>query len=134
MSDGTLRALGVLTAVFQRDQEAAVTLVAIEEPETALHPAAARVLLDSLTENVGQVQIILTSHSADLLDRDSIGPENLLAVENVGGVTRIGVIDEGSREALRSHLVSAGELLRLGQISPDWKLFEKTAGQIELFP
>ena len=43
MSDGTLRALGVLTALFQSPNggERRVPLVGIEEPEAAVHPGAA---------------------------------------------------------------------------------------------
>src|SRR5690606_17373427 len=50
MSDGTLRAVGVLVALFQSngDRPHRVPLVAIEEPEIALHPAAAGVLRDCL--------------------------------------------------------------------------------------
>ena len=50
MSDGTLRALGILVALFQGnyDPKKRVLLVGIEEPESALHPAAAGVLLDAL--------------------------------------------------------------------------------------
>ena len=52
MSDGTLRALGVLVCLFQgRNGHAHRTLlVGIEEPETALHPAAAGILLEGLRE------------------------------------------------------------------------------------
>ncbi len=133
MSDGTLRALGVLMAVFQRDRDARVSLVAIEEPEAALHPAAARVLLDSLIESSAHVQILLTSHSADMLDRDEVQAGNLLAVDNVKGVTRIGAVDDSAREALRQNLLTAGELLRQGQLAPDPKLFENPVSQTELF-
>ena len=47
MSDGTLRALGVLVALFQSNGETIGRrhLVGIEEPESALHPAAAGVLI-----------------------------------------------------------------------------------------
>lgn len=133
MSDGTLRALGVLTAVFQRDKEAKVSLVAIEEPETALHPAAAGVLLDSLIESSEHVQILVTSHSADMLDRKEVEADNLLAVESHQGVTRIGAVDHVARDALRTHLFTAGELLRQGQLTPDPKLFDSGRPQMELF-
>ncbi|MCP4699571.1 MAG: chromosome segregation protein SMC, partial [Gammaproteobacteria bacterium] len=35
------------------------------------------------------------------------------------GKTGIAPIDKASREALRDHLFSAGELLRLNQLAPD---------------
>ena len=74
MSDGTLRALGVLVALFQGSGGAPGLrhLVGIEEPESALHPAAAEVLIDSLTDASQLAQVMVTSHSADLLDNDSI--------------------------------------------------------------
>src|SRR5262249_38701425 len=48
MSDGTLRALASLAAVFQSSRWFQPSVVGIEEPETALHPAAMRALVDAL--------------------------------------------------------------------------------------
>ncbi len=121
MSDGTLRALGVLVALFQGDGESVERrhLVGIEEPESALHPAAARVLIDSLTDASQWTQVIVTSHSADLLDDDAIPDSSILAVLSEHAETRIGPLDEASRSALRDHLFTAGELLRMDQLRPD---------------
>ena len=49
MSDSTLRAFGVLVALFQQAGGNGGTprFVGIEEPEAALHPAAAGVLIVS---------------------------------------------------------------------------------------
>ena len=58
MSDGTLRALGVLVALFQGNRDYAPTLVGIEEPETALHPAASAALREALSRASGQTQVI----------------------------------------------------------------------------
>ena len=120
MSDGTLRALAALVAVQQRGNgnQPSVPLVGIEEPEVALHPAAAGVLLDSLRENSEHVQIVVTSHSPDLLDDKAIGPDSILAVLSERGMTQIGSLDEVSRSALLDHLYTAGELLRLGRLAP----------------
>jgi predicted ATPase len=124
MSDGTLRALGVLLAVFQSaaataEQPQVPLTIGLEEPEMALHPAAARVLLAALREGARHCQILVTSHSPDLLDDPGIEAESLLAVENHDGLTRIGPIDEAGRAMLRDHLFSAGELLRQGQLATD---------------
>jgi predicted ATPase len=119
MSDGTLRALGVLVALFQGNRDYAPTLVGIEEPETALHPAASAALREALTRASGQTQVIATSHSSDLLDDRSIGANALLAVVSEGGETRLAPLDVASREAMRQQLFSAGELLRLNQLAPD---------------
>ena len=80
MSDGTLRALGVLTALFQGNRDFAPSLVGIEEPETALHPAASAALREALIRASRQTQIIVISHSPDLLDDTSIPADTVLAV------------------------------------------------------
>ena len=136
MSDGTLRALGVLVALFQRkgDPMRRCHLVGIEEPESALHPVAAGVLFDSLTDASQLAQVVVTSHSADLLDNDTIPESAILAVLSEHAETRIGPLDEAGRSALRDHLFTAGELLRMDQLRPDpersaprqFDLFERT--------
>jgi predicted ATPase len=121
MSDGTLRAFGILLAIFQGAQAGNIAplLVGLEEPEMALHPAAADVLLAALREASEQRQILVTSHSPDLLDNQDIPTDSLLAVDNIDGLTHIGPIDEAGRNVLREKLFTAGELLRLNQLAPD---------------
>ena len=123
MSDGTLRAFGILLAVFQaaskQPGDQPPLLIGLEEPEMALHPAAASVLLSALREGSRHAQIIVTSHSPELLDDPDIPPEALIAVDNAGGLTRIGKIDGPGREVLRDKLFTPGELLRLNQLAPD---------------
>ena len=82
MSDGTLRVLGILVALFQENHEVKkrALLVGIEEPEVALHPAAAGVLLDGLRDAADKTQVIITSHSPDLLDDKNLEVESILAV------------------------------------------------------
>lgn len=121
MSDGTLRTLGILVALFQTSGslEQRVPLVGIEEPEVALHPAAAGALLGCLQEASEHTQVVVTSHSADLLDDDSLPAESILAVSAAGGVTHIGQVDEAGRSAIRDHLFTVGELLRQDQLVPE---------------
>jgi predicted ATPase len=121
MSDGTLRALGVLVALFQSggERETMPLLVGLEEPETALHPAAAGVLVDSIRDAVSFRQVVVTSHSPDLLDNPSIADWEILAVVAGDGETRIGHLDEAGRSVLRDHLFTAGDLLRMNQLRPD---------------
>lgn len=131
MSDGTLRALAVLTSLFQHGDGTRARLIGIEEPETALHPAAAGLLLDCLREGARERQVIITTHSPDLLDDEAITAEQLLAVSASEGRTTIGRVDAASREALRTSLYRAGELLRLGQLEPDPSAI--TSEQLNLF-
>jgi len=122
MSDGTLRAFGVLLSIFQatiRDgQQKPPLLIGLEEPEVALHPAASSTLLSALRQGARHCQILVTSHSPDLLDNPDISPESLLSVDNAEGMTRIAPIDQASKEILRDRLMTAGELLRQSQLAP----------------
>ncbi|MCS4510953.1 AAA family ATPase [Xylophilus ampelinus] len=134
MSDGTLRALGVLTALFQASRDHSSLLVGIEEPETALHPAASAALREALRRASDKTQVIVTSHSPDLLDDSSIDPDHFLAVVSELGETRIAPLDLASRQAMHDHLFSAGELLRLNQLAPDQDALQLQRGrQIDLF-
>jgi predicted ATPase len=121
MSDGTLRAFGILLAVFQSSDgvNTAPLLIGLEEPEMALHPAAAAVLLSALREGARYCQILVTSHSSDLLDSQDIPTDSLLAVDALDGVTRIGPIDKAGRKVLHDCLFTPGELLRQNQLAPD---------------
>jgi predicted ATPase len=127
MSDGTLRALGILVALFQSSngRPHRVPLVGIEEPEIALHPAAAGVLRDCLTDASQATQVIVTSHSPDLLDDPGIPDDWILPVIAEHGVTKIGPLDEAGRSAIRDHLYTPGELLRLNQLTPDPHVLEQ---------
>jgi predicted ATPase len=131
MSDGTLRALGVLVALFQppATDGRPVRVVGIEEPETALHPGAAKVLRSALFEASRHTQIIVTSHSPDLLDDKEITPEYLISVASKDGATILGRVDEPSRSSIRDRLFTAGELLRLDQLGTDQSRFEQSTEQ-----
>jgi predicted ATPase len=121
LSDGTLRSLALLTASLQpiQDRDGRWSWLAqIEEPETAIHPGAAAVLMDAFHEASENRQILVTTHSPDLLER--LEPtDKLLVVEWKDGSTHIAPPDYAGRESLRKRLYSAGELQRLGQLRPD---------------
>lgn len=117
MSDGTLRALGILTALLQ-DSDGPPTLVGIEEPETALHPAALAALIDAFQDAREQTQVLVTTHSTDLLHSEEVHVDELLAVSAKSGATVIGPVDEGSRKTLADRLFTAGELLGANDLDP----------------
>jgi len=134
MSDGTLRALGVLTSLFQGNRDYAPTVVGIEEPETALHPAASAALREALNRAAEKTQVIVTSHSPDLLDDQSLSADSFISVISEGGSTFLAPLDGASREAMHDHLFSAGELLRLDQLAPDRDILAEQEGdQMSLF-
>lgn len=120
MSDGTLRALGVLVAIFQDNpSENSTPLIGIEEPEIALHPSSGQLLLEAIQEASQTKQIILTTHSPDLLDGESLLSKHIKAVAMENGETRIAGLDSLGREALRENLMTAGELLRIDHLRPE---------------
>jgi len=120
MSDGTLRAFGTLVAITQlANGHSSVSLVGIEEPETALHPAAAGALMEALREASWRTQVLVTTHSPDLLDQMDASSEAVLVAKSDRGNTKIAPIDKASHEAIQRHLSTPGELLRLEQLEPD---------------
>ena len=118
MSDGTLRALAVLTALLHGDGTSP-SLIGIEEPEIALHPAAAGILWDAIQEGQDLTQVLVTTHSPDLLDRKDISTDVILATDSEAGTTHIGPIIESSREIIRDRLATPGELLRQKRLRPE---------------
>jgi predicted ATPase len=121
MSDGTIRALGILVSLVsvRANGTAGPSLIGIEEPETALHPAAAGALMDALTEGSGRTQLIVTCHSPDLLDHHDVTPEMIRPVLLQNGRTVVGTLSPAKTKLLQEHLATAGELLRLDQLEPD---------------
>lgn len=118
MSDGTLRGLGVLVAMLQA-VGGSTTLIGIEEPEVALHPAAVGVVIDAIRDASLHTQLIVTSHSPDLLDRDDLETDEILAVRAHEGITEIGPLNEYGRNALKDKLFTPGELMRMNELVPD---------------
>ena len=131
MSDGTLRVLGILLSVFQVSSS---TLIAIEEPETSIHPAALDILVDILKAGVDhKTQILITTHSPDLIDNKNIKDDEILTVESIRGNTIIAPIAFIPRKMIKKHLYSPGEMLRSGELEPDKKEAARSSKQLNLF-
>jgi len=119
MSDGTLRSLGVLVALFQKSASGLPSLVGIEEPESTIHPGAVGVLVDAMIDASREKQIIATTHSPDLLDFKGVDADQIVAVKKEGGVSIVRHVDDASRNIIRDLLMTPGELLRQFQLEPD---------------
>lgn len=120
MSDGTLRSLGVLVALFQwglKERQPA-PLVAIEEPEATIHPGAASTLAEAMLEAALSEQVLVTTHSPDLLDHEAFKDSTIYSVEKIGGETIVAPVNDASLSAIRDGLYTPGELLRDGQLQP----------------
>ncbi|MCC6527289.1 MAG: AAA family ATPase [Polyangiaceae bacterium] len=107
MSEGAIRALGIVVAASQMEAD---ELVVIEEPEVSIHVGAARLIFEVLKEASERGAVLLTTHSADLLD--AARDEEILVCEYADGVTQIGPLDRAQRRAVRDGLFSLAELMR----------------------
>ncbi len=113
MSDGTLRALAILLAVRQMPARG---LLVIEEPEIAIHLGALRTLVELLKAQSDRVQVMITTHSADIVD--ALPLEALRVVWNQNDASHIAPVSEHSREPVRLGLITPGELLRSDALDP----------------
>lgn len=116
MSDGTLRSLGLIMAVFQKQRP---SVLVIEEPEATIHPGALDATLDLIQRAAKSMQVVVTTHSPDLLDAPWITDANLRIVEWKDGASHLSPPSTSAREALRTHLMGAGELLRANALHAD---------------
>ncbi|WP_309895543.1 AAA family ATPase [Archangium sp.] len=113
-SDGTLRCAGILTALLQSPP---LTLLGIEEPELTIHPGAIPVLYDFFRQAARTSQVLLTTHSPELLDLLDV--EEVRVVERKDGVTRIASLAEEQRDAVKRSLLTPGELMRSEGLRPE---------------
>jgi predicted ATPase len=135
LSEGTVRAAGVLAALFQSPVFAGrVPLVGIEEPETALHPAGVAALYEALLDASERTQVIVTSQSSDLLDNEFAHLTHLRAVSSVDGATEIGEVDAAGRAIVEKGLSSISELHRSGQMQPERHRFDPSPPIIRTRP
>jgi hypothetical protein len=123
MSDGTLRALGLLMAVFQHSPP---SVLVVEEPEATIHPGALGAVLDVLRHGSRSMQVVVTTHSPELLDAKWIEDRHIRVVAWNEGSSYVTPPAVASREALKTHLMAAGELLRANALQPDDALFAES--------
>ena len=130
MSDGTLRTLAILLALYQVGSH---SLIAIEEPESTIHPGAAEVLYQAMRDAARSRQIIITTHSDNILDNKAVVDLQLRVVTMESGRSLISRVSEGSREAIRESLFTAGQLLRSNELNADIKLAQRENELFDFF-
>jgi len=86
LSDGTLRALALIT-VLSQPSDRLPRLISIDEPELGLHPAAIALIAELCRAICRHTQIILSTQSTELLDHFSA--DEVVVVERVDGETRL---------------------------------------------
>jgi predicted ATPase len=106
-SDGTLRLLGLLWAVLDRSGP-----LLLEEPELNLHPEVIRYLpqMFATMQRRTSRQVIISTHSADLLRDEGIGLDEVLLLKPQ---------EEGTAVELAKNIQDAESLVQGGVPLPD---------------
>jgi len=107
MSEGALRALGIIVAAYQMKRD---ELLIIEEPEVSIHSGAAALLFDVLKFASRKGAVLITTHSADLLE--AAKEEEILVCDYRSGITHIGPLATQQKEVVKKGLFSLAELVR----------------------
>ncbi len=112
LSDGTLRFLFLLTVLAS---PAPATFVAIDEPETGLHPAMLPIVAEYAADAARRTQVIMTTHSPQLLDAFKDAQPEVTVVKWHDGETVLEQMDEKRlgkwlKEYTLGNLFRSGEL------------------------
>jgi predicted ATPase len=113
-SDGTLRVAGILTALLQ---DPAPRLVGVEEPELTVHVGAVGLLYDFLHQASRDTQVLITTHSPELLDL--LDPDYVRVVNRTGGATEVAPLHASQVRAVKDRLATLGEVARIEGLRPE---------------
>ena len=86
LSDGTLRAIALVTALAQ-PTERLPRFISIDEPELGLHPAAMSLLADLARSVSRHTQVLFATQSTAFLDH--FEPDEVVVVERANGATSL---------------------------------------------
>lgn len=113
LSDGTIRFL-VLLAIFGNPQPGDV--IAVDEPETGLHPSMFPIVAELAVAAAERTQVILTTHSPEFLDAfRSEEPPTTTVAQWIDGKTQLSVVD-GKELSRWLAEYSLGSLQRSGEL------------------
>lgn len=118
-SDGTLRLMGLLWAILERSGS-----LLLEEPELSLHPAVIRhipAMFARMQRRSGR-QILVSTHSADLLDDEGIGLDEVFLLEPE---------QEGTSVRSVANLPKVHSLVDSGVLLSDVVISHTRPGQVE---
>jgi predicted ATPase len=112
LSDGTLRFLYLIAILANPNPP---PLIAIDEPETGLHPSMLPIIAEYARNASIRSQVILTTHSAELLDAFSEYEPTVTTAKWADGQTNLAVL---SGESLQYWLndYTLGKLYRSGEL------------------
>jgi predicted ATPase len=112
LSDGTLRYLCLLTILLHPEPP---PLVCIEEPELGLHPDVLSTIGPLLKAASERMQLVVTTHSDELVDSLSATPDDVIVCEKVDGCTSMRRLDAESLDDWLERY-ALGELWRRGDL------------------
>lgn len=114
LSDGTLRLLFMMTSMYAVYEDERTNMLLIDEPEVSLHPEAIGTFAGYLREASEWTQIVVATHSVDLVRR--LKPEEIVAVDIAGDGSS--TVRRGDEMNLSHWLedYSMDELWRMGEI------------------
>ena len=99
MGEGILSLMFIVDALLGTNNE----LLVIDEPELSLHPQLQRRLLNEILEKTKDCQVVISTHSPNMLSLDSIANGgNVARVFESNDGTRVCEIDERSRKFITS--------------------------------
>ncbi len=123
LSDGTLRFLLLLTILASPTPPA---LIAIDEPETGLHPSMLPIVAEYAVDAAARTQVILTTHSPQFLDAFGETRPATTVVRWSEGETILEKMDDA---VLKDWLAeySLGALFRSGELEQGLEVIDKQA-------
>ncbi len=111
LSDGTIRFMAILALLLSPSPP---PLVCIEEPELGLHPDAVALLPDLLINASARIQLIVTTHSPELISGLSEHAGSVLICEHLRG-TRVERLDPDKLQHWLDNY-RLGEVWRIGEL------------------
>jgi len=117
-SEGTIKILALLAAMNQFVIKSS-SLFVVEEPELNIYPETTHVIGEAIKELSLHNQVLITSHSPDLIDIFPV--ETLKVVQKNNDVTIVGNIIQRQREAIEEKIFSASEIMRMEGFTIDEK-------------
>jgi predicted ATPase len=112
LSDGTLRFLFLLTVLSSPDP---APLIAIDEPETGLHPSMLPIIAEYAADAARRTQVVFTTHSPQFLDAFGTTAPTTTVVKWMEGATELKTIEGGELEHWMKDY-SLGALHRSGEL------------------
>jgi predicted ATPase len=114
VSQGTLRAVGILLALHQSPEP---SLVLIDEIEDSIHPRALEALLEAVEDSSERFPVVVTTHSPEVLSKRQALPERIRILQWTEGVSHLYGLSQGTVESI-DPVTSVGDLLRFNGLWP----------------